>query len=147
VITAGVGQYRFAEDVTLADWAVDLEGRDLDDLFRTAAAALAALMVDPATVRLTAERTVELEAGALDLLLHDWLSELIFLKDRDREVFTEVEPEVSGSGPYRLVARLRGGALDARHAALGADPKAVTLHQLSLDRIGDAWRARVVIDT
>lgn len=46
------------------------------------------LMVDPATVAVTLCRTVGLEAAAIDLLLYDWLSELIFLKDRDCQVFT-----------------------------------------------------------
>lgn len=73
--------------MALADCAVDLEGRDLDDLFETAAAALAQLMVDPATVAVTIDRAVALEAPGLDLLLYDWMSELIFLKDRDRQVF------------------------------------------------------------
>jgi SHS2 domain-containing protein len=141
-----VGSYRFVEDVAIADCAIDLEGRDLDDLFDTAAEALARLMVDPATVSTTVERTVALEAPALDLLLYDWLSELIFLKDRDGHVFTRTEAHVSGRGPCRLTARLVGGAIDPGSTALGADPKAVTLHQFALEPVADGWRARVVID-
>ena len=34
-----MGQFRFVEEVALADCAVDVEGRDLGDLFETAAAA------------------------------------------------------------------------------------------------------------
>ena len=44
-----MGRYEFLEEVALADCAVDVEGNDLDDLFATAAAALADVMVDPAT--------------------------------------------------------------------------------------------------
>ncbi|HET8578048.1 MAG TPA: archease [Methylomirabilota bacterium] len=141
-----VGRYRFLEDVALSDCAVDLEGKDLNDLFETAAVALASVMVDPATLAITTEREITLAAAELDLLLFDWLSELIYRKDRDREVFPRAEVTVSGAGPYELRARLHGGVIDAGRTALGADPKAVTFHQFSLERVEDGWRARVVID-
>jgi SHS2 domain-containing protein len=141
-----VGRYTFLEDIALADCAVDVEGRDLPDLFETAASALARVMVDPATVPVTLERTIELSAPELDLLLYDWLAELIYRKDRDSEIFTQTRAQVSGAGPYRLTAQVRGGVIDAERTALGADPKAVTFHQFALTPVDGAWRARVVID-
>ena len=141
-----MGQWRVVEEVALADWAVDVEGRDLDDLFETAAMALTHLMVDPATVALSVDRVITLDASALDLLLYDWLSELIFLKDRDGEVFPRCQVEVGGAGPFSLRARVQGGVIDPERTALGADPKAVTFHQFALERVDDGWRARLVID-
>ena len=141
-----MGRYRFVEDVALADCAVEIEGRDLGDLFETAADALAELMVDPATVSVTEDRTITLETTALDLLLYDWLSELIFLKDCDRQVFTRTAVRVGGGGPFHLTARVEGGMIDPERTARRADPKAVTFHQFALERAGDGWRARVVID-
>jgi len=141
-----MGRFRFLEDVALADCAVEIEGRDLGDLFETAAAALAELMVDPATVSVTVDRTIALQTTALDLLLYDWLSELIFLKDRDRQVFTRAQVRVGGSGPFHLAAQVAGGVIDPERTARRADPKAVTFHQFALERAGDGWRARVVID-
>ena len=141
-----MGRYEFLEEVALADCAVDVEGSDLDDLFATAAAALADVMVDPATVPSTVERTITLTAPQLDLLLYDWLSELIYRKDRDGEVFTRAEVRVSGTGPFELTARAHGGVLDPEKTALRADAKAVTFHQFALERRGAGWRARIVID-
>jgi protein archease len=141
-----MGRWHVVEDVALADCALELEGHDVDDILETAAAALAALMVDPATVAITLCRTIELEAPAIDLLLYDWLSELIFLKDRDRQVFTRCHVRVRGDGPWHLTARLEGGLIEPGRTALGADPKAVTFHQFSLERAGTGWRARVVVD-
>lgn len=141
-----MGRYTFLDDIALADCAVDIEGETLDDLFETAAAALARLMVDPATVELTEEREVVLEASELDMLLYDWLSEMIFLKDRDSRVFPRAHVRITGTGPYRLSARVEGGVIDPSRTTLGADPKAVTFHQFSLRPVNGAWRARVVID-
>jgi SHS2 domain-containing protein len=67
-----VGRHEFLEAIAVADCAVEIEGDDLDDLFATAARALAEVMVDPATVRATTERRLELAAPSLDLLLYDW---------------------------------------------------------------------------
>jgi SHS2 domain-containing protein len=141
-----MGRYHFIEGIALADCALDVEGSDLPDLFETAARALAEVMVDPATVPATAHRTIALEAAELDLLLYDWLSELIFRKDRDGEVYTRTTVAIEGNGPFRLAAEAEGGVLDPAHAELRADPKAVTLHQFALERTRDGWRARVVID-
>jgi SHS2 domain-containing protein len=141
-----MGRYHFVEEIALADCAIDVEGADLADLFETAALALAEVMVDPATVPTTARRTIALDAAALDLLLYDWLSELIFRKDRDAEVYTRTRVDISGSGPFRLAAEVEGGILDPAHAELRSDPKAVTFHQFTLERSDGGWRARIVID-
>ncbi len=141
-----MGSYRFLEDIALADSAVEIAGRDLDDLFETAVEALARLMVDPATIAPSVDRRIDLQAAQLDLLLFDWLSELIFLKDRDRYVFTSSHVRIGGTGPFTLAAQLRGGVIDSERTALGADPKAVTLHRFALEQSEDGWRARVVID-
>jgi SHS2 domain-containing protein len=141
-----VGRFVFVEDIALADCAVDLEGVDLADLFETGASALAHIMVDPATLPRTVERQVSLATTELDLLLYDWLSELIFRKDRDGEIFPETEVRISGGGPYTLTARVRGGAIDPERTELRADPKAVTFHQFSLGGDDGGWRARVIFD-
>ncbi|HEX7126387.1 MAG TPA: archease, partial [Thermodesulfobacteriota bacterium] len=126
--------------------AIEVTGRDLDDLFATAAQAVAVLMADPRTVPLTVERTVSLSASREDLLLYDWLSELILRKDRDQEVFPDVEVRVSGNGDVRLTARLRGGSLASPRTARRRDPKAVTFHQFTLERGDRGWRACFVVD-
>jgi SHS2 domain-containing protein len=141
-----MGRWRVLEDVALADCAVDLVGIDRDDLFETAAQVLVELMVDPASVSLSVERTVAIEAAQLDLLLYDWISELIFLKDRDRQVFTRCRVRVAGQGPFRLLAPLEGGVIDPELTSLRADPKALTFHQFALEEVEGGWRARLVID-
>jgi len=141
-----VGRHEFVEGIAVADCAVEIVGDDLDDLFATAAMALAEIMVDPRTIRQIIERRVELTAPSLDLLLFDWLSELIYLKDAEQLVFASVSARVSPGPPCRLTARLVGGPIDRETTALRADPKAVTFHQFALEPRDRGWRARVVID-
>lgn len=141
-----MGRFRFLDEGSLADAAIEVTGRDLDDLFATAARAVATLMADPRTVPLDVERTVSLSASRDDLLLYDWLSELILRKDRDQEVFPEVETRVLSDGGWRLEARLRGGSLASPRTARRRDPKAVTLHRFVLERGAHGCLAHVVID-
>jgi SHS2 domain-containing protein len=141
-----VGRWQILEELAVADCALCIDGVDLDDLFETAAAALAQLMVDPATLELTVQRRVALEAEALDLLLYDWLSELIFLKDRDRTVFPRARVTITGAGPCLLTATVEGGVIDRTRTALGLDLKAVTFHRFALQPMDGGWRARLVID-
>ena len=142
----GVGRYEVLEDVALADCALEIEGRDLNDLFETAAGALAELMVDPATVETSVERRITLSSDAVDLLLYDWLSELIYRKDRDREVFPQVRVRINGDSPFRLEADVHGGVIDRTRTALRADPKAVTFHRFAVTAVKGGWRAQLVID-
>jgi SHS2 domain-containing protein len=141
-----MGRFVYLDQIALADCAVRIEADDLDDLFETGAAALVDLMVDPATVTRSVERRIDLTAPRVDLLFYDWLSELIFRKDRDREVYPETRVRVTGPGPVTLQARVRGGMIDPPRTGLRADAKAVTFHRFSVEPAGAGWRAEVVID-
>ncbi|MBI1846534.1 MAG: archease [Candidatus Rokubacteria bacterium] len=140
-----MGSWTVLETIAIADCALEIRGSDLDDLFATAARALADVMVDPATVAHDVERPLRLEARELDLLLHEWLSELIFLKDSERLIFPQAVVRVDPAPPV-LTARLSGGRIDPARTVLRADPKAVTFHQFALEPRGAGWYARVVID-
>lgn len=141
-----MGKFRVLESIAIADAALDLEGQTLDDLFETAAAALADVQVDPATVARTTTITVRLSAPSIELLLFDWLGELIFRKDRDRAVFPETTVRIAHDGEWTLAATLTSGPIDPGRVALRADVKAVTLHELTIERVADGWRARVILD-
>ncbi len=72
--------YRFLEDIATGDAAFETEGRTLEELFREAAVATFEVMVDTKGVEPRITREVELKNEAVDGLLFDWLSELVYLK-------------------------------------------------------------------
>ena len=141
-----MGRYVFLEEIALADCAIEVAGRDLNDLFETVARAVAEIMVDPATIAVTVRREIALSASALDLLLFDWIAELIFVKDSEQLIVTETVAEVTVATPCRLTARVAGGRIDRERTILRADAKAPTFHQFALEPAGAGWRARIVID-
>ena len=140
-----MGQWALLDDVAVADCALEIEGQSLDDLFATAGRAVAEIMVDPATVPSTEERTLALTASSLELLLFDWLSELLFLKDSEQLVFPRVTATVHPGPPCRLLVTMAGGRLGAE-TERRADPKAVTLYRFRLEPTNGGWRASLVLD-
>ena len=91
--------------------------------------------------------TVTLEAESAEMLLFDFLQELVFLKDRDQTLLRvdriTIKPVTDA---YRLEAVLSGDVLDYDRHDLIVDVKAVTLHLFRLMQRRDGWQARVVLD-
>jgi SHS2 domain-containing protein len=141
-----MGRFRFREDIVISDSAVEAAADSLDDLFETAASSLAELMVDPKTIQPTVVHSLRLEAPSLDLLLFEWLSELVMRKDADSEVFVRTLVHVAAGEGCVLEADLIGGRIVPGQTDRRADVKGVTLHRLSVERDDGGWRATFVFD-
>ena len=147
------GDFRFLEDVALADAAFDASGGSPSELFVAAARAVIGTMVNPSTVEPRASYDVSQEAPDIESLLFDWLSYIVYLKDAEGVVFREAAAIVSesrqgsgSSGTWSLRGTLTGEPIDQSRHELHADVKAVTKHLYQVRQDGDRWMARVVID-
>lgn len=140
--------YRYLEDIAISDVAFEAEGASLVDVFRAAAEATTGAMVeDCSDIEPEEMVTFEVKALELDLLLYDFLGELVFLKDA-RGLLLRVESlcidEVEDG--FSLKARVAGEHINREKHSLRADVKAVTLHRFTLERSENGWKARVVLD-
>lgn len=140
--------YRFLEDVATADAAFEAWGATLEETFRAAAEAELGVMVeDLASVLPEERRTLRLEAETAELLLFEFLQELVYRKDAEQLLLRveqlRVEPVAGG---WTLTAEAAGAPIDpARHQLL-VDVKAVTLHRFRLAPAPGGWRATVILD-
>ncbi len=92
-------------------------------------------------------RVIELEAEALDLLLFQFLQELIFYKDAEQLLLRVPQVLIEErAGGYKLRAEAKGERLDPTKHQLRVDVKAVTLHRFSLERTTEGWQAFVILD-
>lgn len=140
--------YRFIEDIAIADVAFEAWGDDLGGVLGAAAEATLNVMVsDLDSVASRERRTVNLEAEEPDLLLFDFLQEVIFFKDANRLLLRPenivVEEREAG---FKISADLVGEELDMERHDLIVDVKAVTLHRFVVERVDGRWRAFVVLD-
>lgn len=130
----GYEELSHTADVALRAW-----GNSLSELFREAAAGMAAVM--GATEGGRVERRVELEAPDVETLLVDWLSELLYLGEVHGETYGAFSVCVH-EGP-RLEGTVHGSPGEPR----GAHIKAVTYHGLSVQYSDGEYSATVVFDT
>ena len=130
-----------------ADVGLEVEAPDLDGLFADAAAGLCDTVTARSRVEPRHRRETRLAAAALDLLLVDWLEELLFRLDAHRELYSEHAVTVSGAeGGWSLAAASRGEPVDLSRHSLKVQVKAVTYHGLEVARTESGWRARVLFD-
>jgi SHS2 domain-containing protein len=140
--------YQYRDDIARGDVAFTAWGATRDELFCSAAEATIGVMVENLT-SIKAEIHVEIALAhdELDLLLYDFLNELIFLKDSKRLLLLPHEVNISQTGArFSLLAKLSGEHPDQTRHHLAVDVKAVTMHKLSLEQTELRWQTTVVLD-
>ena len=140
--------YKYLEDVGTADIAFEATGRDLPQLFTAAADATLNVMIENIEAIDPREmRRVELENDKIDMLLFDFLQELIYLKDAERLLLRIRDAQIhQKEGAYFLTATAAGEPLDAARHQQRADVKAVTLHDFRVEKTNGGWKATVLLD-
>jgi SHS2 domain-containing protein len=133
-----------------ADAGVEIDAPSREALFAEAAIALADTLTPIVGVGGTVERVLELEAADDELLLVDFLNEILFLFETEGLVFAGAAVRLEGGGeassPVRLRATLRGEEYDEAKHPLRSLIKAVTYHGLSVRRQGERFAGRVLFD-
>jgi SHS2 domain-containing protein len=138
--------FEFVEGAT-SDLAFVARGASPEGAIAAAAAAfLAATVEDPATVRGTEHRRLEIAEPELDLALLRFLNELVYLRDAEELLLRATEVRLSRDGGVRLEVELAGERIDRTRHRLAADVKAATAHGLALERTPRGWEARVTLD-
>lgn len=127
-----------------ADLGLRVRAGETDELFADAAAGLFSLVVNdvPSDPDAT-EYRFEIEGSRLDLLLLDWLNELLYVFDSERMVLGSFEVEVGSEG---LRATARAQPLDSDRHGLLREVKAITYHGLKVEQDGEQWLAEVIVD-
>jgi SHS2 domain-containing protein len=140
--------YTYLEEIGTADIAFEATGRNLPELFSAAADATTNVMIDNIeAIEPRKARRIELSSDQLDILLFDFLQELIFLKDAERLLLRMQDVRIDERDEnYFLKATAEGEPLDAERHHQRADVKAVTLHGFSVERTEGGWNARVLLD-
>lgn len=139
-------RYKFLDDIATADIAFEAYGKDLNELFTNCGLALLETMVDLKSVGNSLKWTVENAGKTLERLLFDFLSELVFLKDKDAAVFSGFNINITENEGYLLKADVFGEKIDPSRHQLKVDVKGVTMHLLKVEKIKEGYKAMVVLD-
>jgi SHS2 domain-containing protein len=140
--------FHYLEDIGTADIAFEAAGRDLPELFTSAADATMNVMIENLdAIEPRETRGIELENSEIDMLLFDFLQELIYFKDAERLLLRVREMRIEEQGGiYSLNATAAGEPLDPARHQQRADVKAVTLHNFRVEKTEGGWKAAAILD-
>lgn len=127
-----------------ADLGVRVEADSLPELFADAAQGLFSVIVgDLAQVRPDVVERFTVSGSDLTWLLFDFLGELHAAFELRRMLFREFTVRITDDG---LEAAARGERYDPARHALAHEVKAITQHELAVDRSADGFGATYIVD-
>jgi SHS2 domain-containing protein len=129
------------------DIGIRVWGGSVEEVMRSAALAFTDAVVDAASVREVETVEVSCRAGAPDVLLHEFLSELLYQFDARGRLVRDADVAVTrGEDGWRLEARTRGEQLDAARHRPKVLVKGVTYHALAVVETREGWQGTVILD-
>jgi SHS2 domain-containing protein len=127
-----------------ADIWIRARGKDLPELFANAGFAFFDLVAELGNVEERESHLIRAQAGDTELLMVAWLGELLFQFDASHMIFKRFDViELDGR---HIVAKAHGEKYDPKRHRLKTEIKAVTYHQLAVEKVGDHWEASVIFD-
>ncbi|MCZ2341030.1 MAG: archease [Bacteroidales bacterium] len=127
-----------------ADLGLRIQTPDLPSLFAEAALCLYSAIIDnPESIQATTTQTVEIAGREQDLLLFDWLRELLYRFETEHRLVARAEVVMHEEG---LNATIWGEPFDSTRHIPAHEVKAITYHELQVEQNAAGWRAEVIVD-
>jgi len=140
-------KFKIIDDLAMADSAFEAYGKDFGELLENLGLALFEVMVDTGKVEVSLEFKFEVSGKDEVQLIFDYLSELVFLKDKEGVVFGKFEVRTDEEGEEKkLKVKVWGEKIDFKKHEFKVDVKAITMHKLVVERTEDGYMARVIVD-
>ena len=127
-----------------ADVGFEAFGSTREEVFTNAARALVDIIVDLDSIQAVGEVSLQIEGPDPESLLVNWLSEILFLHDAEGWLFRDFE--VRSLQDNSLSALARGEKYERSRHQTKLLVKAITYHQLALEKTPGGWRAQVYVD-
>jgi len=140
--------FRYLDNVATADAAFEAFGETVEEMFLSAAEATIGVMIEnPGSLRDNEHLSIELENDELDMLLFDFLQEIIYFKDSRRLLLRITSLRIDRTSfPLTLAAEAGGEIMIQGHHPLLTDVKAVTLYRFGITHDEKGWTATVILD-
>ncbi len=139
--------YELLDDGTFADVAVKCKAETLEDLFMFNSEAFAAIILDDAdAIKKNVEKILQVQAEEPDLLLLDFMNELVYQKDVNNLLFLPVNMKIERQdGILYLVALMKGERIGKKCSFI-VDVKAATMHKLSVIQDNEGLSSFMILD-
>ena len=129
------------------DIGIRLRGETIEALMQSAVEAFTDAVVDRSTVRDAESGAMSCRAAAPDLLLHEFLSEVLYQFDAGGRLIAGADVRIRReAGDWILDARTRGEQLDPARHHPRVLVKGITYHALSAVETAEGWEGTVILD-
>ena len=140
------GRFRYIEEGPSADLTVEAYGPTLAEAFASAALAMFNAMTPLEKVEKRVTRALEVGGDDLGGLLYNFLDELLFVHEAELIVFSGIDVALDEEN-LQATAECSGEPFDLGRHEQGTAIKAITFHQMRIERRDGGWAIRVVFDT
>lgn len=141
-------KYEIVPEIATADMCFRAFGRTLEEAFANAGFAVFDIISDAGRIKPKVAEEIKVESEDLQALLFDFLSELLYLQDTKRLLFSEFEVKIdkpkNKTGKYKLAAKARGQEMDG--IGLRNHVKAITYHLMEIKEEKGLWTIQVILD-
>ena len=133
-------EQEFEEIEHTADWALRIQGENLEGLFYNAAVGMLQLAGIEPRAGPTRKRRIELQASDSESLLVAWLEELLFVIEMEEVTFSKFDLTVEDNNHLTAMVQESPIGNIKKHI------KAVTYHNLKITQVEDGLEVTVVFD-
>jgi len=131
----------------VADVMIEAWADTLNEAFEEAARAMFDQMVYLEKVDPIIEYSIEVNGYDLEELLYNWLENLIIAVDVDFMVFSKFKVSISGNeGNYKLKAVCWGEKYKREKHGSKVVVKAITYHEMKIEKRDNQWFIRYILD-
>ena len=127
-----------------ADIGIVAYGADIKEVFANAALGLFNLMADLDNLKEDVMREIELSAEDVEVLLVEWLNELIYISDVEHIIFKRFE--INELSNTQLRAICFGEKIKPGRHKLKREIKAATYHMLRLNKEDGSYKVQIIFD-
>jgi SHS2 domain-containing protein len=127
-----------------ADLGIIVKGVNEKDVFIRAAYAMTDLMVKGDITKKTVIKDVSLKGDDFPDLMVKWLGEILYLFNGEKLLVHSIE--INSISSIMLLSTLTLSTFEPKHHEVKREIKAVTYHQICVDKVNDGWQARIIFD-
>jgi len=127
-----------------SDLGLQVFGKDALELFHNSGLALMDVMADMSRIESVTTVSIGVEQDGFDLLLREWLSELLFTATVEMFFYDAIE--IHSVDGCHINATISGEKFNPRKHSILRELKSVTYHKLEVRQVKHNWQATFVID-
>ncbi|HEX9974947.1 MAG TPA: archease [bacterium] len=126
------------------DIRVKVFGNSLQELFENSAYALFDTITDASSISAQIAETVEVSGIDKEELLVNWLAELNYLFLTESKIFNKFE--IEHLSEHEIIATAIGEKFNSYKHPMHTEIKAVTFHDLQIEKKDKHWETKIVFD-